>query len=289
MFESNIPNYTLNRGKVRDLYEYGQSLYIIVTTDRISAFDWVFPKTEIPDKGKILTKMSEHWSKVLDTYYHLVSTDTSRLPSDFHLDELKDRTMLVQRGEVIPFECVVRGYLCGSAWKEYKKFGTVGGKESPQGLKQNQQFPRPMFTPSTKAKEGHDKDVIIEDMMETLGELALELEARSIELYTEAAEYAWNKGVILADTKFEWALLDGELMLIDEIITPDSSRFWMLEDYKMGRTIKAYDKQFIRDWVQDTGWDKESPPPYMPNDIVQEARNRYLEIYRKIVGEPSWK
>jgi len=289
MHETNIANYTMHRGKVRDIYEFGENLLIIVTTDRISAFDWILPSI-IPDKGVVLTQLSKHWADILEVHYHLVSTDLSRLPVEFHLPELEGRTMLVERAEVIPFECVVRGYLCGSAWKDYQKTGSVCGISLPSGLKQNQQFPKPLFTPATKATDGHDENISVEYMASQIGmETTAELEARSIELYTEAAEHCWQNNLILADTKLEWGFMrqaSDDLVLIDEIFTPDSSRFWASDAYELGISMPSFDKQFVRDWLEESGWDKNSPPPALPEGIVTKTREKYFEAYERVVGSP---
>jgi len=289
IFETDFPNYTVSRGKVRDIYEFGETMYIIITTDRVSAYDWVFPETVIPDKGRILNKLSCYWTDALDVYYHMISNDFAHLPQDFNIPELKDRIMLVEKAEVIPFECVVRGYLAGSGWKDYKETGKVCGVELPPGLKENQQLPKPIFTPATKATSGHDENVSFEYMEDKIGtEMAAELEARSLELYTDAAEIAWKKGIIIADTKFEWGILryvNDELVLIDEVLTPDSSRFWAIEDYEPGKSIPSFDKQFVRDYIAISGWDKASEPPPLPGDIIMKTREKYIEAYEKITGE----
>lgn len=289
IFETDFENYTLRRGKVRDVYEYGDSMLIIITTDRISTYDWVFPNTVIPGKGRILQGLSVHWSNVLDVYYHLISDDVDHLPVDFNYPELKGRVMLVEKADVIPFEFVVRGYLSGSAWRDYKETGKVCGIELPKGLKENQQLPKPILTPATKAAEGHDINVTFKDLSDSLGlEMAAEIEARSLELYSEAAEYAWKRGIIIADTKFEWGLLrhvNDELVLVDEILTPDSSRFWAIEDYQPGEIIPSFDKQYVRNYITETGWDKNSKPSPLPSEIVMKTREKYIQAYEKITGE----
>lgn len=293
LFESNIENYKMHRGKVRDIYELGETMLIIVTTDRISAFDYVFPNTTIPDKGRILNALSVYFAEALGYRYHMISGNFNQMPQDFRKPELAGRAMLVERAEVIPFECVVRGYLAGSAWKEYQKTGMVCGIKLPAGLKENQQFPKPIFTPATKAATGHDENVTIDYMASKVGvELTYELEALSVELYMDAAQMAWNQGIIIADTKFEWGVLkhvDNELCLIDEVLTPDSSRFWPLDDYKLGGSINSFDKQYVRDWIEKSGWDKNSPPPPLPEDVIMKTREKYLEAYYKITGEKELK
>lgn len=286
LYQSQVENYVSRRGKVRDIYELGETMLIIVTTDRISVFDYVFPNTVIPDKGKVLNKLSVFWANVLDFKYHMISTELIHLPEDFRKPEFEDRIMLVEKAEVIPFECVVRGYLAGSAWKEYQKTGAVCGIKLPAGLKENQQFPKPMFTPAIKNNVGHDENVSFDFMAAKLGlELSAEVEALSIELYMEAAQIAWNKGIIIADTKFEWGLLthlQKTLILVDEILTPDSSRFWPLNEYKLGQSVNSFDKQYLRDWAEQSGWDKQSEPPPIPEDIVVKTREKYIEAYEKL-------
>lgn len=277
----------LKKGKVRDVYEYGDNMVIIVTTDRISAFDHILPNV-VPDRGKILNKICLFWADKLDVYHHIISDDHNQLPDEFQTDEFKDRTMMCERAQMVPFECVVRGYLSGSAWKEYKEKGTVNDQKMPAGMKENHPFPKPIFTPATKAETGHDINVPFSYMAESIGvNLASELEQRSLEIYSEAAEYCWQKGMILADTKFEWGILkhiNDELVLADEFLTPDSSRLWPLDSYRVGGYIPSFDKQFVRDWLETTGWDKNSPPPVMPEEIINNTRNKYLEAYEKLTG-----
>lgn len=288
LYQSKVDNYVCRRGKVRDIYELGETMLIIVTSDRISAFDYVFPNTVIPDKGKVLNKMSCFWADVLDCKYHLISTELNHLPEEFRKPDFADRTMLVERAEVIPFECVVRGYLAGSAWKEYKQTGMVCGIKLPPGLQENQQFPKPIFTPAIKNNVGHDENVSFDYMAQELGmEISAEMEAMSIELYQDAAQLAWNKGIIIADTKFEWGLLthlQNTLVLVDEILTPDSSRFWPLNEYKVGGPISSFDKQYLRDWAEVSGWDKQSDPPPLPEEVIAKTREKYLEAYEKLTG-----
>lgn len=286
--ESNIAGFPVKRGKVRDVYDVGPTMLVIVATDRISAFDYVL-NSLIPDKGKVLTQMSLFWADQLDVYYHVISNDPEHMPVAFNTPELQGRSMFVEKAKVIPFECVVRGYLCGSAWKEYKKTGEVCGIKLPKGLKENQQFPTPIFTPSTKAESGHDENIPFSQMANVLGmDLASELESRSIGLYMQAAEYAWNRGIIIADTKFEWGQLphaSDDLALIDEIITPDSSRFWALEKYRLGSSMPSFDKQSVRNWLEKSGWDKNSPPPPLPANVVRQTRSKYLDAFKRITGK----
>lgn len=286
MYESNVENFSLRRGKVRDVYELGENILIIVTTDRVSAFDWVFPNT-IPDKGKILQKMSIFWANHMDgVYYHMITDNIQRLPASFQKPEFNERTMMVERTQVVPFECVVRGYLCGSAWKEYKETGEVTGIKMPSGLKENSPLPYPIFTPATKEESGHDINVSFEQMIKyTDMNTATELRENSIEIYLEAAQHAWERGIIIADTKFEWGLHpSGELILIDEVLTADSSRYWPVEEYALDKSIPSFDKQFLRDWVSSTNWDKNSPPPVIPNDIIEKTREKYWDIYNRLIS-----
>lgn len=288
LYQSQVENYICHRGKVRDIYELGETMLIIVTTDRISAFDYIFPNTTIPDKGRVLNRLSLYWTEALDVKYHLISTELNHLPEDFRRPEFDGRIMLVEKAEVIPFECVVRGFLAGSAWKEYQKTGSVCGIEFPKGLQENHQFPKPIFTPAIKNKSGHDENVSFDYMAEKLGmEVSAEIEALSMELYTDAAQIAWSNGIIIADTKFEWGLLpylQNTLILVDEVLTPDSSRFWPLNEYKIGGSINSFDKQFVRDWVEQSGWDKTSEPPPLPEDIIDKTRAKYVEAYEKLTG-----
>jgi phosphoribosylaminoimidazole-succinocarboxamide synthase len=288
LYQSQVENYVCRRGKVRDVYELGETMLIIVTTDRISAFDHVFPNITIPDKGRVLNKLSMFWSEALDFKYHLISTEANHLPEEFRRPEFEGRTMLVEKAEVLPFECVVRGYLAGSAWKEYQNTGVVCGITFPPGLKENQQFPKPIFTPAIKNQTGHDENVSFEYMAKELGiELSAEIEALSIELYMDAAQIAWLNGIIIADTKFEWGTLphlQNELILVDEVFTPDSSRFWPLADYKIGGSINSFDKQYIRDWAEQSGWDKESDPPPLPEDVIEKTRDKYIEAYERLTS-----
>lgn len=289
LYQSDVANYTCHRGKVRDCYDLGETMLIIVATDRVSAFDHVFPNTTIPDKGKILTKLSNYWAQAIDIKHHLISSELNHLPRDFRTPEFDGRTVLVEKAKVVPFECVVRGYLTGSAWKEYQATGKVCGIKLPVGLKENQQFPKPIFTPAIKNKEGHDENVAFEYMAAVVGlEHGAEIEALSIELYMEAAQLAWSKGIIIADTKFEWGVLphlQNSLVLIDEIVTPDSSRFWPIDEYVVGSPIKcSFDKQYLRDWLEKSGWDKVSVPPPLPQDVIDNLRGKYVEAYEKLTG-----
>ncbi len=284
LLESRIPGLACRRGKVRDVYDLGDRL-AIVATDRISAFDWVLP-TGIPDKGRILTSMTLFWLDFLQAPDHLLSTDLKDMGAAFaaQSDALQGRTMLVRKAAVVPIECVVRGYLAGSGWKEYRQQGTVCGIALPPGLREAEQLPEPIFTPATKAESGHDENVSFEMMATTTGrELADELRRRSVAIYRKASEHARSRGIILADTKFEWGRLpSGEVILIDEVLTPDSSRFWPADSYRPGANPPSFDKQFVRDWLEKCGWDKNSPPPPLPADVVEKTRAKYLEAKERL-------
>lgn len=281
----------LNRvksGKVRDLYELGE-YYLIVASDRISAFDVILP-TPIPDKGKILTKMSLFWFNFLGDIVknHLVTADVDEYPPECraYRDYLDGRSMLVLKASPLPVECIVRGYLAGSAWNEYQNTGKVCGIPLKSGLLPAQKLDEPIFTPSTKAIEGHDENIDFERTREILGdELASKVRDLSISIYKKASEYALTRGIIIADTKFEFGIHDNELILIDEVLTPDSSRFWPLEGYEPGRPQPSFDKQFVRDYLISLGWDKKPPAPPLPDNIVQKTRERYLEAYKRLTGE----
>lgn len=284
LLQSEVAGLPCRRGKVRDVYDLGDRL-VIVATDRISAFDWVLP-TGIPDKGRILTQMTLFWLDFLKVPNHLLSTDLAALGPAFAAqgDALRGRSMLVKKAAVVPFECVVRGYLAGSGWKEYRKQQTVCGIPLPAGLKECQRLPSAIFTPSTKAETGHDENISFEKMAAATGpKLAGELSERSLDVYRRAAAYAESRGILLADTKFEWGKLpDGSLILIDEVLTPDSSRFWPRESYAPGSNPPSFDKQFVRDWLEQSGWDKNSPPPELPADVVEKTRAKYVEAFEKL-------
>ena len=286
LVETNLPNLPLRRGKVRDVYDLGNSL-LLVATDRISAFDWVMPNG-IPDKGRILTQLSAFWFDLLGVPNHVLSLDVraAELPANIDSKELIGRSTLVRKCSVVPIECVVRGYLDGSGWKEYQKTRTVCGLPLPEGLVQCSELPEPIFTPATKEETGHDINIPFERMIEIVGrETAEELRRRSIDVYRRAAKYALNCGIIIADTKFEWGQVDNRTILIDEVLTPDSSRFWPAEGYIPGRPQASFDKQFVRDWLETTGWDKNSPPPTLPDDVVARTRAKYIEAYEKLTGK----
>jgi phosphoribosylaminoimidazole-succinocarboxamide synthase len=286
LLESNIPGYPVRRGKVRDVYDLGDRL-VIVATDRISAFDWVLP-TAIPDKGRVLTALTLFWLEYLRVPNHYLSSDPKEMGPAFaaQADVLEGRSMLVRKTEVVPIECVVRGYLAGSGWKEYQKDRKICGIALPAGLAQSQQLPEPIFTPATKEESGHDENISYEQMVQLVGEkISHELRKRSIDVYRRAAEYARARGIIIADTKFEWGKLpSGELILIDEVLTPDSSRFWPADQYRVGVSPPSFDKQYVRDWLETTSWDKNSPPPEAPVEVVERTRQKYLEANQRITG-----
>jgi phosphoribosylaminoimidazole-succinocarboxamide synthase len=277
----------LLRGKVRDIYDFGDKL-LIVATDRISAFDVVMPDP-IPDKGKILTKLSKFWFDFVKDIIpnHMISVDVDDFPLGLkkYREILDGRSMLVEKAEPLPIECVVRGYISGSAWEEYKKNGVVCGIKLPDGLEESSKLHEPIFTPATKAKEGHDENITFDDVKRILGqELAERIRAISIEVYKRASEYAEKRGIIIADTKMEFGLKDEKLILIDELLTPDSSRFWPMEDYAPGRAQKSFDKQFLRDYLISIGWNKTPPAPNLPEEIIEKTRRRYIEAYEKLLG-----
>jgi len=285
--ETCLPDLPVRRGKVRDVYDLGREL-LLVSTDRISAFDWVLP-SGIPDKGCVLTQISAFWFGLLGEPNHLLTTDVERmgLPPGIDLAPLRGRTTLVRKTEVVPIECVVRGYLAGSGWKEYRQSGMVCGVRLPAGLRESDRLPEPIFTPATKEESGHDVNISFEEMRARVGrELAEELRRRSLEVYRRGAERARDRGILIADTKFEWGQVDGEILLIDEVLTPDSSRFWPAADYGPGRAQASYDKQFVRDWLERSGWDKNSPPPELPADVVAATRAKYVEAYELLTGQP---
>jgi len=276
---------TVHRGKVRDCYDIGERM-LIVSTDRISAFDWILP-TPIPDKGRVLTAISAFWFDWLGVEHHLITTDVAAmgLPAAIDPAPLVGRSMLVRKASVVPFECVVRGWLAGSGLKEYREAGTVCGLTLPPGMRPGDRLPEPIFTPATKATTGHDENVPFAVMAEALGPLADTLRSRSLEIYSRAAAYAAERGIVLADTKFEWGQTDdGQIILVDEVLTPDSSRFWPAEDAGLGAVPSSFDKQFVRDWLEQTDWDKASPPPPLPDPIVAETRRKYLEAFRLLTG-----
>jgi phosphoribosylaminoimidazole-succinocarboxamide synthase len=286
LLQSDVAGVPCRRGKVRDVYDLGDRL-VLVATDRISAFDWVLP-TGIPDKGRVLTALTLFWLDFLRVPNHLLSTDVEAMGPAFaaRRDQLQGRSCLVKKTEVAPIECVVRGYLAGSGWKEYQASRSVCGVALPGGLRQAEKLPEPIFTPATKEESGHDQNISFARMKELVGyALAEELRARSIDVYRRAAAHAETRGILLADTKFEWGRLpSGEVILIDEVLTPDSSRFWPADQYRVGGNPPSFDKQFVRDWLETTTWDKNSQPPELPPDVVEKTRAKYLEAYERLTG-----
>jgi phosphoribosylaminoimidazole-succinocarboxamide synthase len=287
LLESRIPGVPVRRGKVRDVYDLGDRL-LLVATDRISAFDWILP-SGIPDKGRILSQLSRFWFERLNEPNHLLSTDVAQagLPAGTDLAPLRGRSMVVRKTQVVPIECVVRGYLSGSGWKEYREHGTVCGLRLPAGLRESDRLPEPIFTPATKAESGHDENISFERMTADVGAAtAEELRRRSLDVYRRGADYAGERGILIADTKFEWGRApDGTLILIDEVLTPDSSRFWPMDRYEPGKGQPSFDKQFVRDWLETTTWDKNSPPPQLTGDVVERTRAKYVEAFELLTGE----
>jgi phosphoribosylaminoimidazole-succinocarboxamide synthase len=284
LLETNITGFPKRKGKVRDIYELDSDHLIIVSTDRISAFDYVLPNA-IPGRGKLLTELSIFWMDRLPAENHLISEDLKDMPIDFQGKEFEGRTMLVQKCEVVPIECIVRGYIAGSGWQDYERTDAIAGVPLPKGLKPNQQFAYPIFTPSTKEEKGHDINITFREMCYRVGKNDSEqLRDLSISLYQEAATLAWYAGIIIADTKFEFGRLpDGEFILIDEVLTADSSRFWPLSEYQLGISMPSFDKQFIRDYLTyQSGWDKNSPPPQLPDEIIKGTQERYAEVMKRL-------
>ncbi len=276
----------IHRGKVRETYEVDDRHLLLVATDRLSAFDVVFPQP-IPDKGAVLTRLSAWWFEQLGDLgrSHFVSADRDRLPEAAQSPELAPRSMLVRRAERVDAECVVRGYLAGSGWAEYQRDGTVCGHRLPDGLREADRLPEPIFTPSTKAEIGHDENISREQLADLVGaDLGRQLEERSIALYAEGARRAEAVGLILADTKFEFGFIDGELAVIDEVLTPDSSRFWDGDTYAPGSSPQSFDKQFVRDFVANAGWNKEPPAPELPQDVIDGTRDRYVAAFERLTG-----
>jgi phosphoribosylaminoimidazole-succinocarboxamide synthase len=287
MLNSAIPGMTPRRGKVRDVYDFGDRL-LFVATDRISAFDYVLPNA-IPRKGEVLTRLSQFWFDLLAVPHHFLSDDPQQLPLPAGTDvaSLRGRSMVVRRTDVIPIECVARGYLSGSGWKEYQQSGTVCGIPLPAGLQESSRLPTPIFTPATKAETGHDENISFERTAELIGQsLAEQLRELTLSIYQRGCQHAAAKGIIIADTKFEFGIRDGQVILIDEVMTPDSSRFWPADLWQPGRGQASFDKQFVRDWLLSSGWDRNSPPPQLPDEVVQRTSARYIEAWQRLTGLP---
>ena len=276
----------IGSGKVREIYEIDQHRLLMVATDRISAYDHVLSPT-IPDKGRVLTGLTLHWLDVLGVPDHLLSTDPGEVPglTDDERRHLAGRSMIVRRATVVPMECVVRGYLYGSSWKEYSQGGGPTTEHLPAGLRMADRLPEPIFTPATKAATGHDENLTEAGARELVGDAVYtDLRNRSIDIYLRAAAYAAGRGIILADTKFEFGTAGGELILIDEVLTPDSSRYWPAEEWRPGHPVPSFDKQYVRDWLDGTDWDHDSPPPDLPPVVVDGTRARYVEAYERLAG-----
>jgi phosphoribosylaminoimidazole-succinocarboxamide synthase len=287
LLETKLEGLPKRQGKVRDIYDLGNRL-LLIATDRISAFDWILP-TGIPDKGRVLTGLSAFWFELLEVPNHLLSIAIEDIDLDLEAEMrelLRGRVMLARKARVVPFECVVRGYLAGSGWKEYQASASVCSIKLPGGLRESDRIDS-IFTPATKADSGHDENVSFDVMAGAIGmEIAETLRSLSIEVYEQAAAYALDRGLILADTKFEWGFDDdtGELLLVDEVLTPDSSRYWSAKDFHPGGPQPSFDKQFVRDWLETSHWDKNSPPPQLPEDVVTGTRNRYVDAYERLTG-----
>lgn len=285
--ETDLP--LLGRGKVRDIYNLGEHL-LFVATDRISAFDCILA-TGIPQKGRVLTQISVFWFQLLGDLIpnHLLTANFDEFPESLkkYRDRLEGRSMIVKEADMIPVECVARGYLSGSGWKEYKASGTVCGIRLPAGLRESDRLPKPIFTPATKAQSGHDENVPFEHVVSSVGaELAARLRDKTLAIYTRAAEYALERGLILADTKFEFGFIGGELVLADEVLTPDSSRYWPADRYSPGGPQQSFDKQFVRDYLETLSWNKQPPAPGLPPEIVEKTKHKYLEAYERLTGHP---
>jgi phosphoribosylaminoimidazole-succinocarboxamide synthase len=288
LLESPIANSTF-RGKVRDTYDLGDGRLLIVATDRISAFDLVLP-TGIPEKGAVLNQMSAFWfdltKEVVPNHYLRLADGTAADELPFVLpNELRGRSMIVRKAQRLDVECIARGYITGSAWAEYKETGRVCGVPQPAGLVESQPFPEPIFTPTTKADVGHDINMSEDELVALIGaEMANAVRVRTLAIYQYAAQYAAQRGIIIADTKLEFGIVDGETIVIDELLTPDSSRFWPADQYARGRSQPSFDKQFVRDWLTDSGWNKEPPAPALPPDIVEKTTQRYHEAFTRLTG-----
>jgi phosphoribosylaminoimidazole-succinocarboxamide synthase len=287
MMQSDLPLKLFRKGKVRDVYDLGDRL-LFVATDRVSAYDVVMPNG-IPDKGRVLTQLSNFWFRRLEKVarHHVLEDDVAKIPQipADRRAEFRGRAIAVRKVEVYPVECVVRGYITGSGWKEYREGGQVCGVRLPAGLKEADRLAEPIFTPATKAEEGHDENITFERMAGIVGKpVAESLRDLSIRLYREAHEYALTRGIVLADTKFEWGSFEGAPMLVDEALTPDSSRYWPRESWAPGKNPPSYDKQYLRDWLTASGWNKEPPAPRLPDDVVAKVREKYLQAYKALTG-----
>ena len=289
LIESNLPEFPLlSRGKVRDLYAVGEDRLLIVVSDRISAFDVVLP-TPIPRKGEVLNQLSIFWFELLEEVIgtHFITADVDEYPAGLHKhrDQLEGRSMLVRRLEMFPIECVARGYIVGSGWKDYLRTGSVCGVPLPEGLRECQKLPTTIFTPATKAETGHDENIGFEEASRIVGtEAASKLRDLTLDIYDRASQHGLARGLILADTKLEFGTLDGEIVLGDEVLTPDSSRYWPLDLYDPGRAQESYDKQYLRDYLEDVKFNKQPPGPELPDDVVRNTSEKYLEAYATITG-----
>lgn len=277
----------ISSGKVREIYEVDNDKLLLVVSDRISAFDYILPSM-VPEKGKVLNQISKFWFDFSKDIIpnHVISIDSKDFPEEFQTTEFEGRSMLVKKLKMIPIECIVRGYITGSGWKSYKENSSVCGIKLPSGLQESEKLPEPIFTPTTKASEGHDQNITFEQVVDMIGEnLAEKLRSKTIEIYKKCSEYAISKGVIIADTKFEFGLNEnGELIIGDEMLTPDSSRFWPLSDYEVGHSQKSFDKQYVRDWIKSTGYDPESGIP-IPDEVIQVTTQKYKEAYKLLTGK----
>ncbi len=284
VLQTSIPGTTPKRGKVRDVYDFGDKI-LLVSSDRISAFDWILP-TGVPDKGKVLNQTAEFWFETLGVPNHVITTDVNEIPfpEGTDLSQFEGRSVLCKKTNVVMIECVVRGYLAGSGWKEYRESGTVCGIKLPEGLVESSKLPEPIFTPSTKETTGHDQNISFEECADRVGlDVATKLRDLSLDVFKRGSEYAAKRGIIVADTKFEFGFDEsGELILIDEVLTPDSSRFWPADLYEPGKGQPSFDKQFVRDWLLQSGWDRNSEPPQLPDDIVLKTREKYLEAFERL-------
>ncbi len=288
LLETNLPGVKLfSRGKVRDVYELGDKL-LVVASDRLSAFDVVM-REGIPDKGRVLTQLSCFWFNFIkgEIPHHFVTAQVAEYPRELHpfADQLEGRSMLVEKAQPFPIECVVRGYLAGSGWKEYRASRSVCGIKLPAGLQESSRLDNPIFTPSTKAQTGHDENITWEETVARIGaEAAEKLRDLSLKLYRKGREYGESRGIIIADTKFEWGLKDGQIILIDEVLTPDSSRFWPQHDYAPGKAQPSFDKQYVRDYLESLHWNKQPPPPPLPPEVVEKTSEKYREAFRLMTG-----